>query len=227
MNTTVYRARLSADLPGTYQEFTVVGTADHGSAVQFSDNESVGTSTPGLSETFRYSNDAAGISTGTVVPADAVISLVSLTLAPQLVLRQLLKSGASELTAGSAATGYEDIVVGSISSSILLYTTNPFTSAAWVTADIFAIEYGARYTRPEVQAVTIDLFRLTVQWDASIALTITPTELPQGVVGRTYDQLLTGHGGDGGPYTFEVLSGTLPPGIVLYDYGLLLGTITE
>jgi hypothetical protein len=56
-------------------------------------------------------------------------------------------------------------------------------------------------------------------------ITIAPPTLPNGVVGTAYTQQLTASGGTG-PYTFSVVSGTLPAGLALTPTGLLAGTPT-
>jgi hypothetical protein len=49
--------------------------------------------------------------------------------------------------------------------------------------------------------------------------------LPNGSVGAAYNQTLTASGGTG-PYTFSVVSGTLPAGLTLTAGGVLSGTPT-
>ncbi len=56
-------------------------------------------------------------------------------------------------------------------------------------------------------------------------LTITPSLLPTGRVGVAYHQQLTAKGGTA-PYTFTLLSGTLPPGLTLSSTGLITGMPT-
>jgi len=55
--------------------------------------------------------------------------------------------------------------------------------------------------------------------------TIAPPTVPNGAVGAAYSQALTASGGPG-PYTFSVVSGTLPAGLTLTAGGLLSGTPT-
>ncbi|OYW21714.1 MAG: hypothetical protein B7Z52_00535, partial [Burkholderiales bacterium 12-64-5] len=56
-------------------------------------------------------------------------------------------------------------------------------------------------------------------------LTTTPATLPTATVGTAYSQELTPAGGEG-PYTFALLSGTLPDGITLSSAGIISGTAT-
>ena len=56
-------------------------------------------------------------------------------------------------------------------------------------------------------------------------ITLSPAPLPVGRVDVAYSQQITATGGTG-PYTFTVVSGTLPVGLTLSSVGLLLGTPT-
>jgi hypothetical protein len=50
--------------------------------------------------------------------------------------------------------------------------------------------------------------------------------LPLGTVGIVYDELITATGGDG-PYTFSVVTGALPDGLMVSSDGLISGTPTN
>jgi hypothetical protein len=56
-------------------------------------------------------------------------------------------------------------------------------------------------------------------------ITIAPPTMPAGRLGLPYLQQITASGGTG-PYTFTLLSGTLPPGLTLPSNGLLQGSPT-
>ncbi|MDQ6860347.1 MAG: putative Ig domain-containing protein [Verrucomicrobiota bacterium] len=58
------------------------------------------------------------------------------------------------------------------------------------------------------------------------ATTVSPSTLPNGQVGMTYNQTITASG-TGGTYTFAVTSGTLPNGLTLSSSGQLSGTPTQ
>ncbi|HEX8151824.1 MAG TPA: ice-binding family protein [Thermoanaerobaculia bacterium] len=60
---------------------------------------------------------------------------------------------------------------------------------------------------------------------ACTALTLAPSTLPDGTLGVVYNQLITATGGTA-PYTFTVISGSLPPGLTLGSNGALTGTPT-
>ncbi|MFN0169433.1 MAG: putative Ig domain-containing protein [Bryobacteraceae bacterium] len=55
---------------------------------------------------------------------------------------------------------------------------------------------------------------------------LTTSPLPQGTVGQTYNVALAASGGTG-PYTWSLVTGTLPPGVVLSTSGTLSGTPTS
>jgi hypothetical protein len=54
-------------------------------------------------------------------------------------------------------------------------------------------------------------------------LTINPTSLPSGVVGMSYQQILSATGGSS-PLSWSVIGGSLPSGVTLTSTGLLVGT---
>ena len=66
-------------------------------------------------------------------------------------------------------------------------------------------------------------FTLTVAPPAP--LTITTSTLTAGLVGAAYSQTLTATGGVQ-PYTWALISGTLPPGLIITSAGVLQGTPT-
>lgn len=65
----------------------------------------------------------------------------------------------------------------------------------------------------------------TVNIGASI-LTVSPSTLPPGSVGNSYTQTVTASGGDGGPYTFALVSGAMPTGTSIAANGNISGTPT-
>lgn len=56
-------------------------------------------------------------------------------------------------------------------------------------------------------------------------ISISPSTLPNGLVGTAYDQAFSASGGTA-PYTFAVVDGSLPPGLSLSSEGSLTGTPT-
>lgn len=73
--------------------------------------------------------------------------------------------------------------------------------------------------------VTLGIFR-DLGWSETLpTITLSPTSLPNGTVGLPYNQTLSASGGNS-PYTFNITSGSLPPGLFLLTSGLLSGTPT-
>jgi hypothetical protein len=68
-------------------------------------------------------------------------------------------------------------------------------------------------------------YTLVISAAACPVITLSPATLPSGIVGVAYSQTITGSGGTA-PYTFSVLSGTLPAGLSLSAAGVLSGTPT-
>jgi hypothetical protein len=80
-----------------------------------------------------------------------------------------------------------------------------------------------------IGAVTLDGSNVASKCSLAVAppgcptITLAPATLPIGRVGVAYSQQITASGGTG-PYTFSVVSGTLPVGMTLSSGGLLSGT---
>lgn len=66
---------------------------------------------------------------------------------------------------------------------------------------------------------------VTVSVNQPPVITLTPTTLPGGTVGTVYSQTFSASGGSS-PYSFAVISGALPAGLVLSIDGSLAGTPT-
>ena len=56
-------------------------------------------------------------------------------------------------------------------------------------------------------------------------LTLQPETLPDGTAGSPYSQIVSADGGTG-PYAFSLAAESLPPGLVLYWWGPVLGTLS-
>jgi hypothetical protein len=74
-------------------------------------------------------------------------------------------------------------------------------------------------------AVTLDTNGVSLCAAACPAITLSPDSLPNGLLGAPYNQLVTAIGGTG-PYTFSVVSGSLPTGLALSTGGTISGTPT-
>ncbi|PYK49186.1 MAG: hypothetical protein DME51_09045 [Verrucomicrobia bacterium] len=61
---------------------------------------------------------------------------------------------------------------------------------------------------------------------ACATISLSPSTLPDGTVGRSYSKTISAGGGSS-PYSFIVISGSLPPGLTLSSSGTLSGTPTS
>jgi hypothetical protein len=68
-------------------------------------------------------------------------------------------------------------------------------------------------------------YTIVIAGPACPPITLAPSTLPAGFLGEAYSQQITASGGTA-PYTFSVVSGTLPAGLTLTPGGLLSGTPT-
>lgn len=73
-------------------------------------------------------------------------------------------------------------------------------------------------------AVTLDSNSVAV-CAACDPITISPSSLPAGTLGAAYSEMITAAGGTA-PYSFEVIAGSLPPGLTLATSGALTGSPT-
>lgn len=66
-------------------------------------------------------------------------------------------------------------------------------------------------------------YSLQVEGPTCPTITVNPASLPGGTIGTAYNQVISATGGTA-PYSFTVLSGSLPPGVTLATNGTLSGT---
>ena len=106
------------------------------------------------------------------------------------------------------------------------YTNNVST---WTQQTLVLPEPGTNYTlafegvAQYGHGVCLDDMRITVASLAPVITTLSP--LPAATVGQAYSQTLTAMGGSA-PYTWGVISGTMPAGLTLSSAGVLSGTPT-
>ncbi|MBI1803449.1 MAG: putative Ig domain-containing protein [Ignavibacteriae bacterium] len=80
-------------------------------------------------------------------------------------------------------------------------------------------------TNPDGQSATSTSAILTINSGSCPTITLSPTTVPNGTVGTSYNQTITASGGTS-PYTFAVTSGSLPAGLSLSSGGVISGTPT-
>ena len=112
----------------------------------------------------------------------------------------------------------------------LVVTTdaNGFAAVRFSTANPTALGGAATLTATATNVATGDTSEVSnaVAVPVLAAVTLSPPTLPAAVAGTTYSQQLTASGGAGGPYTFAVTAGALPPGLTLSTGGAVSGTPT-
>lgn len=80
-------------------------------------------------------------------------------------------------------------------------------------------------TNPDGQNATSLSGILTITNATCPAIVVSPSSLPNGAAGSSYNQSITASGGTA-PYTYAVTTGSLPAGVTLSSGGLLSGTPT-
>ena len=123
-----------------------------------------------------------------------------------------------------SATGGAAPYIYSISAGFLPpgMTLNPTTGEISGSPDVPGAFFFVVMATDSLLCTGVQPYTLIVE----CVLTLDPSTLPDGIEGVFYSQQLIATGGNGGPYTFSVPSGTLPPGITLSGSGLLSGTPT-
>jgi len=84
----------------------------------------------------------------------------------------------------------------------------------------------ASILRPDVEQIFGDVMVLSDNFTMTGVLQITTDSLPDATMGVDYAVQLEASGGNP-PYTWSILTGTLPAGLTLSSDGLISGTPTE
>jgi hypothetical protein len=77
----------------------------------------------------------------------------------------------------------------------------------------------------DTQGTTVQTNSLSIRVTEGHPPQITTSTLPNAIIGSAYNQQLTASGA--GPFTWSIVSGSLPPGITLDTAGTLSGTATD
>lgn len=137
------------------------------------------------------------------------------------------------LPAGVAGTAYAQTLVGSGGTGPYTFAVTSGTLPPGLTLSPSGVLTG---TPTEVGSSTVTVrgtdgntctadrtYTIVITAVRCPVITLAPATVPAGVVGTAYSQALTASGGSG-PYSFAVVSGTLPAGMTLSSAGLLAGT---
>jgi hypothetical protein len=144
----------------------------------------------------------------------------------------------STLPAGTVGTAYSQQITASGGTAPYTFTVTSGTLPAGLTLSSVGLLSGTPTTVGS-STVTIRatdsegcfkelVFTIAIRTEDTKTcppITLSPATLPAGVTGVPYSQQITASGGTG-PYTFLVISGTLPAGLTLSSSGLLSGTPT-
>ena len=173
------------------------------------------------------------LATDSQQPADTASKALSINIKPAdlVITTTSLPDGtvgvaySETLTAAGGVTPYTwSIASGSLPSGLSLNSSTGQISGTPTTAG--TSNFTARVTDSQVPADTADQPLSIIVSAAPTQVTITTTSLPNGTVGAAYSQTLAATGGVT-PYTWSILSGSLPAGLSLNSStGEISGTPT-
>jgi hypothetical protein len=121
----------------------------------------------------------------------------------------------------SASVSSPDVTINSVSYSDPTHISINLTVAPNATPGTFTVTV----TNPDGQAVTSASAIFTISNVACPTIMVSPSSLPDAMLGSPYNQLITASGSSGA-YTFSISAGALPTGLTLSSNGSLAGTPT-
>ena len=162
---------------------------------------------------------------------DGFISIDNLMVSPNFPTLAMTPA-AGTLTAGAMGVAYSQtfaasggssyvysISAGALPTGLSLNTANGVVSGTPSSSGTFSFTV----TATDVTTATISqVYSLTI---APPGINITPATVPGGTVATAYSQSFSASGGTG-PYTYTIISGSLPAGLTLSSGGVLSGTPT-
>ncbi|WP_233271958.1 autotransporter domain-containing protein [Paraburkholderia acidiphila] len=172
--------------------------------------------------TYTASNDSGTSASATVV---VTITPPTLSISPAGLTAPTVGTAYSQtIVAGGGYAPYTySIVSGSLPAGLTLNASTGVLSGTPTAAGPASFMVAAKDSSTGTGPFTGTLnYAVTVN---PSPLTLTPSTLPAGTYGTPYMQTLTASGG-AAPYTYAVVAGTLPPGLLLTSSGVLIGTPT-
>jgi hypothetical protein len=146
------------------------------------------------------------------------IGTSSLTLSPTSLPAGFQGTAYSQTVTASGGTGPYTfaIISGSLPAGLSLASDGDVTGTPTGTgSSAFTVRATDSVNNTGTRAYTINI--------GTNSLSITPSSLPDGIQGTAYSQTVSASGGTG-PYTFAVISGSLPNGLALSSGGAITGT---
>jgi hypothetical protein len=157
------------------------------------------------------------------VPASATLVVTPL---PQLVTftssppTNAFVGGPTYVAGASGGPSTQPVVIASTTPSVCTIASG---TVSFVASGICTLE--ASQAGDDAYAAATPVDQSFAVGLPSLVISVNPTP-PVGTIGKPYSFTFTASGGDGGPYTWSVVSGTLPPGLTLTSAGVLWGTPT-
>lgn len=171
-------------------------------------------------------NGAVTLDTNTVVSCAPVIACPVVTVNPATLPNGAVGAAYNQTVSGSGGTAPYTFGVtsGALPNGLLLNAATGDITGSPLTAGTFNFTITATDANgcPGSRAYTV-----VIAGAGCPIITLNPETLPSGVVGSPYSQIITASGGVA-PYTYSVVSGTLPTGLTLNAVtGEIAGTPTS
>ena len=169
-------------------------------------------------------NGAVTLDTNTIALCAPVIVCPVVTVNPATLPNGAVGAPYNQIVSGSGGTAPYTFAVtsGTLPNGLVLNPATGDITGSPLTTGTFGFTITATDANgcPGSRAYTVVIAGANCP-----AITLSPATLPSGVVGLVYSQTITASGGVA-PYTFSVISGSLPSGLTLSAAGAITGTPT-